>query len=134
MPTEARHRCKLISISELPSDGRSFLKNYFKKNEVYHIKRGKDGYNIQVDKNINIELDYYAHWKQIKAKRYAFLPQSIQKLLPKKTASYIQHNFKGWRIREIKRKDYGYKVELDNGRRDTKLKFNQNGDILKVDY
>lgn len=134
IPAEARHRYKQISISELPSEGKSFLKNHFKKNKVYHIKRDKHGYDIQLDKNIKVKLDYYAHWKQIKTKEYGALPQSIQKLLPKKTNSYIKQNFKDWRITEIKRKDYGYKVELDNGRRDAELKFNHNGDILKVDY
>lgn len=134
IPVEARHKYQQISISELPSEGKSLLKNCFNKYKVYSIDRNKYGYNIQLQDNIKIELDYYANWKEIKIKEYGVLPQSVQKLLPKRTNSYIKHNFKNWKITEIKRKDYGYKIEIDNGRRDAELKFNHNGDLLKVDY
>lgn len=134
MPTQAKNRDKQIPTAELPSEGKSLLKNHFKKYKVYSIDRNKHGYDIRLEKNIRIELDNYAQWKEIKTKDYGLLPQSIQNLFPKRMTTYIKHNFKDWKITEVKRKYYGYKIELDNGRRDAELKFNHNGDLLKVDY
>lgn len=134
MPIEARHRYRQVSISELPSEGKSLLKDCFNKYEVHYVKQDKYGYDIYLDNNIKIELDHYGNWKQIKAKDHGTLPQSVQKLLPKNTTSYIKNNFSDWRIIKMKRKDYGYKIKLDNGRHDAKLKVNHHGDLLKVDY
>lgn len=134
IPIEARHRYRQISITELPSEGRSLLKNCFNKHEVYYVKQDNHGYDVYLDNNIKIELDYHGNWKQIKANDHGTLPQSVQKLLPKNASSYINRNFSEWRIIKMKRKDYGYKIKLDNGRHDAQLKVNHHGDLLKVDY
>lgn len=124
-----------IKFAELPNTAQLFVQNHFNENEVDLILKntseGTEGYNVTV-KGYKIDFDKDGSWEKIEAKDNGTLPVNILALVPTPVVGYIEQNYPGIGINEIKKKDYGYKVELA-GKPDVELKFDFDGNIFKVD-
>jgi len=124
----------LIPASQLPVNGLKFLETYFKGYNVLKVEKKWDGFEIDLVKGYEIELDNDGLWNKVEGEDANYLPASILNLCPAAIANYIGQNFKDWKVKEVEKKSYGYKIELENGRSDVDLKFNSQGELLKTDY
>lgn len=124
-----------IKFAELPNTAQLFVQNHFDEGDIDLVLRntseGTEGYNVSV-KGYKIDFDKDGSWEKIEAKDNGTLPANITALIPIPVMGYIEQNYPGRGINEIKKKDYGYKVELA-GNGDVELKFDFNGNIFKVD-
>lgn len=124
-----------LKFAELPSAAQLFVQNHFNENDVELVLRntseGIEGYNVSV-KGYKIDFDKNGSWKKIEAKDNGILPADIIILIPTPILGYIEQNYQGRGINEIKKKDYGYKVELA-GKPDVELKFDFDGNIFNDD-
>lgn len=124
-----------IRFTELPGAAQVFVQSHFNENDVEFVlqktSEGLEGYNVSV-KGYKIDFDKDGSWEKIEAKDKGALPANITTLIPTPILGYIEQNYPDRGINEIKKKDYGYKVEL-TGKPDVELKFDFNGNIFKVD-
>ncbi|MFR9165204.1 MAG: PepSY-like domain-containing protein [Dysgonomonas sp.] len=92
-------------------------------------------YDVKLANGFEIEFFSDGTWKDIEANREA-IPASILNTLPSKIATYINTNYKDWTLTDISKKKYGYEMELINPAMgsDVELKFNQAGELIKLDY
>lgn len=121
-----------VSFEELPSTAQVFLRNHFEGENVDGIVINPEGYYDVSVRNYKIDFDKDGSWKKIETKNNQSLPADILALIPMPITEYIIQNYSGKEIKKIKKKDYGYKVEL-TGKPDTELEFNSDGDIIKID-
>lgn len=132
----AGNKDKRISVDELPVKAKQFITTHFGKDGSI-VYAEKKWYSYEVYLANGFEIDFYTdgEWKEIEAHREQ-IPASIVKILPKKISDYLTANHKDWTMTELKKKKYGYEIELVNPSvgSDVELKFNHQGDILKVDY
>lgn len=124
-----------IEFSELPGMAQLFVQNHFAENDVELVLRstseGTDGYNVSV-RGYKIDFDKNGIWEKVEAKDKGALPADIIALIPTPILGYIEQNYPGRGVNEVKKKDYGYKVELA-GKPDVELKFDFDGNIFEVD-
>lgn len=124
-----------IRFAELPNTAQLFVQNHFDENDVDLVLRntseGTEGYNVTV-KGYKIDFDKNGSWEKIEAKDNGALPADIMALVPTPVVGYIEQNYPGRGINEIKKKDFGYKVELA-GKPVVELKFDFDGNIFNVD-
>ncbi len=132
----AGNRDKKISVDEIPPKAKQFISTHFGKDgSIVHAE--KKWYSYEVYLANGFEIDFYTdgEWKEIEAHRQE-IPSTVINTLPKKISDYITEKFKGWTMTELKKKKYGYEIELVNpaAGSDVEIKFNHQGDMLKVDY
>ncbi|MDR2916949.1 MAG: PepSY-like domain-containing protein [Tannerella sp.] len=124
-----------LSFTELPGAVQLFVQNHFDENSVELILRntseGTEGYNISV-KGYKIDFDKDGLWEKIEAKDKGALPANIVALIPASISGHVESNYPGRGIYEIKKKEYGYKVELA-GKPDVELNFDFGGNVFKID-
>lgn len=125
-----------IAVKELPAAAQKFIKTHFGSNaKVLYAEKEWTKYETRVSGGY--EVDFYTDgtWKSVEAKRDP-IPASIVKLLPVKIQSYISANYKGWIVTDVSKKRHGFELELvdvDSGS-DIEIKFNREGEIIKIDY
>lgn len=123
-----------LKFSELPSQARLFVQNHFDEGDVDVVLRstseGTEGYYVSV-KGYEIDFDKDGNWEKIEAKDKGALPDNIMALVPTSIIQYVEFNYPDRGMHQIKKKDYGYKVELA-GKPEVELKFDFDGNILKV--
>lgn len=127
LPASARG--KHIEQVDPPEKMTVFLNKHFKdvaldkmkydaEDGIYEVKF-KNGYEIDFERGgtwIKIESDYYP------------LPKSIIDILPVNMVKYIAENYPRRSITQIKKKAYGYKVELSDS---PTLVFDKQGNFVK---
>lgn len=120
-----------IKFSELPQKAQTYVRTHFSESDVASVWKDTEMLVVEdytVVLNNGLEIDFYpsGDWKEVKS-RGTEIPS---KIIPSGIAQYVSQNYNGQMIKELKKKRYGYEVELSGG---TDLEFSQNGKFLRVD-
>ena len=120
-----------IKFSELPQKAQTYVRTHFSESDVASVWKDTEmlvveDYTVVLNNGLEIEFYPSGDWKEVKS-RGTEIPA---KIIPNGIAQYVSQNYNGQRIKELKKKRYGYKVELSGG---TDLEFSQNGKFLRVD-
>ncbi|SHF22016.1 PepSY-like domain-containing protein [Dysgonomonas macrotermitis] len=113
----------------LPKKAEQFLQVHFKSTPIKEIEYDDGKYEVKLRSGHEIEFDAGGNWIDIEGE-YSPLPKSIIDLLPQKATAYIANNYPRRPIVQIKKKKYGYKIDLSNS---AELMFSFNGDFLGKD-
>lgn len=126
---DAKQRGKDLRV--LPPKAILFLDTHFSGIQIKKIKYERDDqeYEVELRSGHEVEFDGNGDWTEIEGE-YSPLPKSVIDLMPTKIAIYISRNYPRRPIVQIKRKKYGYRVDLSNS---AELMFNHNGDFLGKD-
>lgn len=114
---------------QLPPNAIQFINLHFPKNEIVKSKSDKDGSEVDLRSGHEIEFDRNGNWIKIEGE-YTPLPKSIIDLLPIGISQYISKNYPRRAIVKIKKKKYGYNIELASS---VELKFGQKGEFIGKD-
>ncbi|WP_454952419.1 PepSY-like domain-containing protein [Capnocytophaga granulosa] len=120
-----------IKFSELPQKAQTYVRTHFSESDVASVWKDTEMLVVEdytVVLNNGLEIDFYPNgdWKEVKS-RGTEIPS---KIIPDGISQYVSQNYNGQRIKELKKKRYGYKVELSGG---IDLEFSQNEKFLRVD-
>ena len=120
-----------IKFSELPQKAQTYVRTHFSESDVASVWKDTEMLVVEdytVVLNNGLEIDFYpsGDWKEVKS-RGTEIPS---KIIPSGIAQYVSQNYNGQTIKELKKKRYGYKVELSGG---IDLEFSQNEKFLRVD-
>lgn len=120
-----------IKFSELPQKAQTYVRTHFSESDVASVWKDTEMLVVEdytVVLNNGLEIDFYPNgdWKEVKS-RGTEIPS---KIIPSGIAQYVSQNYNGQMIKELKKKRYGYKVELSGG---IDLEFSQNEKFLRVD-
>lgn len=120
-----------IKFSELPQKAQTFVKTHFSESDIASVWKDTEmllveDYTVVFNNGTEIEFYPSGEWKEVKS-RGTEIPA---KIIPSGIAQYVSQNYNGQRIKELKKKRYGYKVELSGG---IDLEFSQNEKFLRVD-
>ena len=120
-----------IKFSELPQKAQTYVRTHFSESDVASVWKDTEMLIVEdytVVLSNGLEIDFYPNgdWKEVKS-RGTEIPA---KIIPNGIAQYVSQNYNGQRIKELKKKRYGYKVELSGG---IDLEFSQNEKFLRVD-
>ena len=113
-----------ITFDELPAKAQSFVKTHFPKEEIEMLR--VEDYTVALSNGTEVEFLPNGEWKEIKS-RGSEIPASI---IPSGIRDYVKKNYASSTIKDIKKKRYGYEVELTG---DIDLEFNSKGKFLRVD-
>ena len=120
-----------IKFSELPQKAQTYVRTHFSESDVASVWKDTEMLLVEdytVVLSNGLEIDFYPNgdWKEVKS-RGAEIPS---KIIPGGISQYVSQNYNGQRIKELKKKRYGYKVELSG---DIDLEFSQNEKFLRID-
>lgn len=120
-----------IKFSELPQKAQTYVRTHFSESDVASVWKDTEMLLVEdytVVLSNGLEIDFYPNgdWKEVKS-RGTEIPS---KIIPSGIFQYVSQNYNGQRIKELKKKRYGYEVELSGG---TDLEFSQNGKFLRID-
>ena len=120
-----------IKFSELPQKAQTYVRTHFSESDVASVWKDTEMLLVEdytVVLSNGLEIDFYPNgdWKEVKS-RGTEIPS---KIIPGGISQYVSQNYNGQRIKELKKKRYGYKVELSG---DIDLEFSQNEKFLRVD-
>lgn len=113
----------------LPPKVMQFISMHFPKNEIVKSQSEDDGFEADLRSGHEIEFDRNGNWIKIKGE-YTPMPKSIIDLLPIGISQYISKNYPRRTIIKIKKKKYGYNIELANS---VELKFGYKGEFIGKD-
>ena len=120
-----------IKFSELPQKAQTYVRTHFSESDVASVWKDTEMLLVEdytVILSNGLEIDFYPNgdWKEVKS-RGTEIPS---KIIPSGIFQYVSQNYNGQRIKELKKKRYGYKVELSG---DIDLEFSQNEKFLRID-
>lgn len=122
---------RFISFNQLPAKAQSFIKEYFSEENIASVWVDTD-YLVKKEYTVvfndGSEVEFYSNgdWEEVKS-RTSEVPARI---IPSGVAQHVQRNFPNTFVKEIKKRKYGYEVELSNG---LDLEFNRAGKFLRID-
>ena len=123
-----------ITFDKLPAKAQNFVKTHFPKEEVASVWKDieiemlrVEDYTVALSNGTKVEFLPNGEWKEIKKSRGSEIPASI---IPSGIRDYVKKNYASSTIKDIKKKRYGYEVELTG---DIDLEFNSKGKFLRVD-
>ena len=122
---------KTHDVNVLPETAQSILKENFKA-EVSHIKIGKEfgqirEYDVVMTDGSEISFDKHGNWKEVEVSRFTSVPSDI---IPNPINTFVRNNEKNAKVTGIEKKNYGYDVELSNGK---DVKFTEKGKFIRYD-
>ena len=102
-----------IKFSELPQKAQTYVRTHFSESDVASVWKDTEMLLVEdytVVLSNGLEIDFYPNgdWKEVKS-RGTEIPS---KIIPSGIFQYVSQNYNGQRIKELKKKRYGYKVEL----------------------
>lgn len=117
--------------SEMPVQAEKFIKSHFPRYKIskYKCDRKDNECEVDLDSGHEIKFDIQGNWLVIEGE-YTPLPKSIIDLLPRGIPEYISKNYPRKVIVKIKKKKYGYRIDLANS---IELKFSHNGEFMGKD-
>ena len=120
-----------IKFSELPQKAQTYVRTHFSESDVASVWKDTEMLLVEdytVVLSNGLEIDFYPNgdWKEVKS-RGTEIPS---KIIPGGISQYVSQNYNGQRIKELKKKRYGYKGELSG---DIDLEFSQNEKFLRID-
>lgn len=125
-PTDDR----IIKFEQLPQTAQQFIKDNFAGETISHIIYDSDltdrDYKVKFESGREVEFASDGKWTSVDCRREA-VPAAI---VPAKIAKYVEKNFAGKSIVEIKREWREWEVKLSNG---LDLEFNDNFKLRKID-
>ena len=115
----------------LPEDSRAFISQNFGSEKISGIKIDKDwgfvkDYTVSLSDSTKLEFYRDGDWKSIENKALG-VPS---KLLPQPMSEYIAKKYPNAKVLELKKKHYGFKVELSSS---VELRFDKSGTFLGLD-
>lgn len=122
---------KVITFEQLPTKAQTFVKTHFSAQEIAGVYEDTDfvvrkEYSVYMNDGSEIEFYGDGDWEEVKV-RVGQVPSQI---IPATISQYIQKQYPNTGVKEIKKKKFGYEVELLNG---FDLEFNKNGKFLRID-
>lgn len=127
-----------FSYESLPSISKQFISDYFYGYTPEWAAKHIAGYEVsllegtraQTQRNgYEIKFDRNGVWTEIEAYNDKALPEIVLAIIPRPIASYVAVNYPQRGVNEIKKEEYGFKVEL-TGNPDVDLKFDINGNFI----
>ena len=118
-------------VNILPEAAQIVLKQNF-KSDVSHIKIGKEfgrirEYDVILTDGSEISFDKHGNWKEVETRRSASVPSA---LIPRPISNFIHDNQQSANVTGIEKKNYGYEVELSNGK---DIRFTEKGKFIRYD-
>ena len=117
------------AVQGLPDAITTFIKQHFPNAQVVGVEPDRDHGGLEYDVYLNdgtqIDFDANNQWDQVESMKG--VPAFF---IPKGVANYVKSNFPDTEIVKIDKERYGYDIELSN---DLELKFNKNGQMLRLD-
>lgn len=122
---------KTISFNALPAKSQSFIREYFSESNVASVWEDTDylvkkEYTVVLNDGTEIEFLSTGDWEEVKSRTN----EVPSKIIPNGIYQHVTKNFPNTFVKEIKKKKYGYEVELSNG---LDLEFNKSGKFLRID-
>lgn len=115
-----------ISYEQLPQKAKQFLTQHFNDAEFLSAVLDDGVYEVKLTNGVEIDFNSQGDWKEVDCHNTA-VPTAI---IPAAITKYVKAKFAKNIIVKIEKKHYGYDVELNN---DLDLKFDKNGDFLRID-
>lgn len=122
----------VISENQLPDNAKKFLSTYFSDASVSRVEKENvaddDGtlYEVRLSNGFQIDFDTNGNWTGIDGNGKD-IPAAVLTLIPTNILQYFATSSTIFRITEIEKKSYGYKVEINNS---TELRFDTNGNKI----
>lgn len=122
---------KNIAFEQLPAEAQVFVKNHFPNLKVVSVfedvKPNHSEYDVLFENGTEIEFSSNGDWEEVTSRANNELPASV---VPPAILQHIKNQFPNTFVREIKKKRYGFEVEISNG---SDLEFDKNGNFLRFD-
>jgi len=120
-----------ITFNNLPVVSQNFITSNFGTATIKKIKAGTAKYEVEFTNGTELEFYKNGSLKQAEAERQA-LPVSVLNSLPANVKTYVSSKFANWKLTDVEVKSSGkIEVELEKGKYDAELTFNQAGKLLK---
>ena len=118
-------------VNILPSEAQAILKDNF-KSQVSHIKIGKDfghirEYDVVMTDGSEISFDKHGNWKEVEVSPMSAVPAD---LIPNPIVTFVNENHTKAKVTSIEKKNYGYEVELSNGK---DVRFTEKGKFIRYE-
>lgn len=118
-------------VNILPAEAQTILKDNFKA-KVSHIKIGKDfghirEYDVVMTDGSEISFDKHGNWKEVEVAPSSAVPSD---LIPNPIITFVRENQSKAKVTSIEKKNYGYEVELSNGK---DVRFTEKGKFIRYD-
>ncbi|MEK6494915.1 PepSY-like domain-containing protein [Myroides odoratimimus] len=125
---------ELIEKAMLPQKAQDFLKTNFPGVEVSLVKkeldREGDEYKVYLANGVKVEFNQVGEWIEIETKQNTAIPAGI---IPANILTYIDANYKDFRLETIEKEYDSYQVEIVKGRQEVELIFDKAGNFLRID-
>ena len=121
---------EVIPVSELPAEMKAYISTHFPSNTILQVVKDVDGltktYDVLHSERISLEFNRQKEIIDIDSE--IALPNSV---IPEQIRQYVTANYPSNVITDWELDDRNQQVQLNNG---LDLKFNMNGDFLRIDY
>ena len=121
---------EVIPVSELPAEMKAYISIHFPSNTILQVVKDVDGltktYDVLLSERISLEFNRQKEIIDIDSE--IALPNSV---IPEQIRQYVTANYPSNVITDWELDDRNQQVQLNNG---LDLKFNMNGDFLRIDY
>ncbi len=121
---------EVIPVSELPAEMKAYISTHFPSNTILQVVKDVDGltktYDVLLSERISLEFNRQKEIIDIDSE--IALPNSV---IPEQIRQYVTANYPSNVITDWELDDRNQQVQLNNG---LDLKFNMNGDFLRIDY
>lgn len=115
--------------AQLPKEANTFLDANFKGIQIQHVKREAEGttfkYEVKLSNGAEVEFNNRGRWREVESKTES-LPATM---LQPSVGQYIQKNYPGAKITEIKKGLRFNFVEINDK---TTLQFDTEGNFSKI--
>ena len=119
----------ILNENDIPAEIKTYVETHFPGAKILQCVKDKDGlelnYDVIIDGNFQLEFNKKKVIESIDG--VSKLPDSV---IPAKILTYVQTNYVSNFITDWELDRNNQQVELDNG---IELKFNKNGDFLRID-
>lgn len=120
-----------IDYKEVPANAKTFVTKYFPSSKVTAATKdteflGGTEYTVYLDNGTKIDFNSKGVWTEVECGVTA-VPAGI---VPVKIANYVKTKYEGSDIVKIDVDKTDYEIRLSNG---LEMKFNLNGDFIKID-
>ncbi len=125
---------QVIQADQLPTAVKNFLTTHFSDTGIVLVKKELDKavtYKVYLNNGIKIEFNQQGDWIEMETKQNKEIPSD---LMPVALTTYIQLNYSDFKLVGVEKKSQGYEVEIQKGRQEIELLFDQEGHFVQVDH
>ena len=120
---------RIITKEQLPAAAQTFIQKTFPGQTISYAKIDFDGrktYEVRLSIGTEVEFDKNGTWDKVDC-NFSAVPAD---LVPANIANSVKSSFPDAVIVKIDKERGGYDIELSN---DLELKFNKNGQMVRID-